>query len=305
MPCYTPLKGYASIDRTDKGKRSLVFSAQAGYYDKPIDVPCGQCIGCKLERSRQWAIRMQHESKLYQENCFITLTYDNEHLPEDYSLNLVHYQLFMKKLRSYYAPKKIRFYHCGEYGDINRRPHYHAAIFNHDFRDKIQYKQSPGGHPLYTSAALSKLWEYGHADIGELTFDSAAYIARYCTKKITGDLADDHYTTTHPITGEIIQQSPEYATMSRRPGIGALWYEKYKHDTYKDDTIIINGKAVKPPKFYDTKYKEDHPDEYSKIKAARILKATSGRDAQLDPADRLHVQNYCAESRAQLLKREL
>lgn len=305
MPCYSPLKGYASKDKTDKGKRSLVFTARAGYYDKPIDVPCGQCIGCKLERSRQWAIRMQHESSMHEFNSFITLTYDNEHLPEDYSLNLNHFQLFMKKLRSYYAPQKIRFYHCGEYGEKTRRPHYHAAIFGLDFPDKIQYKKSPSGHPLYTSAKLSKLWHHGHSDIGNLTFDSAAYIARYCTKKITGDKANDHYTTLHPLTGEYVLQSPEYATMSRMPGIGYDWYKKFKAETFNQDTVIINGKAIKPPKFYDTKYKEEHPDEFALIKSKRIKKATTGRDAKLDPADRLHAMHKCAQIRAQLLKREI
>ncbi len=285
MPCYTPLKGYQSKDQTANGKRKLVFTSRTGYYDKPIDVPCGQCIGCKLERSRMWAVRIKHESSLSKDNCFLTLTYDDQHLPADYSVDLRHFQLFMKRLRKHYNDKKIRYYHCGEYGETTRRPHYHVALFAHDFEDKTPLPRPGKDHPLYTSEILTLLWPYGLHSIGELTFESAAYIARYCTKKVTGEKSKIHYTYTHPLTGEIIKQTPEYASMSCKPGIGYAWFQKYGTETYNTDSIKMNGKLVKPPKYYDLKFAEENPAEYLNIKSKRIKAATTSNDAKLDPAD--------------------
>src|SRR4051794_29862641 len=100
MPCFRPLKGYrARVTNPDTGKRSIVFNARKGFNDLPVDLPCGQCIGCRLERSRQWAIRCSHEAKLHEENCFITLTYAPEHLPPGGTLVVKDFQDFMKRLR--------------------------------------------------------------------------------------------------------------------------------------------------------------------------------------------------------------
>ena len=116
MACYTPLKGYRSTELTKNGKRKIVFNRNHGFADLPVTVPCGQCIGCRLERSRQWAIRCTHEASLWEKNCFITLTYNDENLPKDGSLDVTHFQKFMKRLRKKHGAG-IRFYHCGEYGD--------------------------------------------------------------------------------------------------------------------------------------------------------------------------------------------
>ena len=131
MPCYTPLKGWRSQERTESGKRAITFRLREGYADMPVDVPCGQCIGCRLERSRQWAVRCMHEASLYENNCFITLTYNEDHIPSDGSLKKDHFQKFMKRLRKKFGAG-IRFFHCGEYGAELSRPHYHAILFNFD-----------------------------------------------------------------------------------------------------------------------------------------------------------------------------
>ena len=142
MTCYAPLHGYYSQERNPKtGKRSVVFSRNSGYDDRRVSVPCGQCIGCRLERSRQWAVRCVHESSLHRFSSFITLTYNDEHLPSDRSLNVEHFQRFMKRLRKHLEPLKIRFFHCGEYGDKFRRPHYHAIVFGYDFPDRIPFQK--------------------------------------------------------------------------------------------------------------------------------------------------------------------
>jgi hypothetical protein len=187
MPCYHPISAWQLLNvKTAKGKPTISFKNP---YARPsptrvgIQVPCGQCIGCRLERSRQWAIRCVHEAYGHEDNAFITLTYAPEHLPHDVSLNISHFQKFMKRLRKAISPKLVRFFHCGEYGELNQRPHYHACLFGYDFPDKVLYTIRDECR-LYRSPMLEKLWPMGFATVGDVTFESAAYVARYITKKL-------------------------------------------------------------------------------------------------------------------------
>lgn len=304
MACTSPLKGYrAQFPNPETGKYSMVFSPRAGYPALPIDVPCGQCMKCRIEKSRQWAIRMHHEGQQHEENCFITLTYDEKHLPADYCLNIKHFQDFMKRLRKHYGPqtkhttnKTIRFYHCGEYGDDNRRPHYHSILFGHQFEDKKPYRKSKKGYLLYKSEILTKIWGKGLCDIGEFTFDSAGYCAQYITKKITGDTAKEHYAYLHPDTNKIVQQTPEYSSMSRRPGIGKDWYDQYGTQTYNNDYVVIKGRKMKPPKFYDTQIEKEDPDKLKYLKEKRLKTYYDSSESKLDPTDRLHVIDACTQA---------
>lgn len=282
MPCYHPLKGYYGRKiNPATGKRPVVFNAREGYYDRPVTLPCGRCIGCRLERSRQWATRCVHEASLYEENCFITLTFrdacplDGTKTDPTVSLYKHHFQRFMKRLRREmalgvlshprkrgYLPKfkspNIRYLHCGEYGENLGRPHHHACLFNFDFPDKKYWKTKEGNN-YYTSELLNKLWGHGYCIIGAVTFESAAYVARYIEKKITGEMAVGYYD------GKL----PEYSTCSRRPGLGKGWLDKYKTDIFPKDFVIIRGKRSKVPKFYNTKYELTNPDEYGDISALR------------------------------------
>ena len=138
MPCYFPLQ--AVFAEFADGKKKPFFPDWAkqafrkGKFVKDItSVPCGRCMGCRLEKSRQWAVRCVHEAKFYEDNCFVTLTYAPEHLPKDGSLNRKHVQDFIKRLRRRLDDRKIRVFYCGEYGDKLRRPHYHLCLFNCDF----------------------------------------------------------------------------------------------------------------------------------------------------------------------------
>lgn len=272
MPCYQPLKAWYAKSINSSGKRSLVFNPLHGIQpDSPLTIPCGQCIGCRLERSRQWAVRITHEASLYEDNCFITLTYDPMFLPDNNSLDVSHFQKFMKRLRFKYG-EKIRFFHCGEYGETNGRPHYHACIFNFDFPDKKLWKVSNGNN-LYISESLSQLWPYGFSTIGSLTFESAAYVARYVVKKVTGDAAADHYMRIDPATGEITFLKPEYTTMSRRPGIGRGFYDKFRDDIFPHDYIVVNGIKQRPPKYYDGLLETTRPYEFDAIKERREISA--------------------------------
>ena len=243
-------------------------------------------------------MRCVHESQLWTDNISLTLTYDDDHLPDNYSVNVRDFQLFMKRLRKHYSGKSIRFFHCGEYGDQTLRPHYHALLFNHDFEDKIVHSNSKTGHLLYTSEILTSIWQNGHALIGDCTFESAAYVARYITKKITGDRSIEHYTRVHPITGEIHQVEPEYITMSRRPGIGSGWVSKYKSDIFPSDTVVINNHRVRPPKFYD-KHLEEKELELVKKQRIRYSRQKSADNTKRRLRDREFVQQI----RMKLLKR--
>jgi len=303
MPCFRPLKGYrASSPNPSTGKYSVVFNARKGMIDKPIDLPCGQCIHCRLEKSRQWAMRCVHEASLHSKNCFITLTYNDENKPQNNSLDLSTFQGFMKRLRKRYG-HGIRYFHCGEYGETLGRPHYHALLFNFDFPDKTLWSTN-SEFPLYTSESLSELWNLGFSTIGDLTFESAAYCARYVTKKITGDLAKDHYQG----------RKPEYCTMSRRKGIGYGWIEKYRNDVYPFDEVIIRGKKMKPAKAYDRFLELNFPTEYEEVKQSREIIAKKMPDLQAVPydpvrsrlgRDRLSVIEQVKNAQFKMLKRGL
>ncbi|AXL15261.1 replication initiator protein [Microviridae sp.] len=298
------MNGYRARVANRNGKHPIVFNVALGFKDRPVTVPCGQCIGCRLERSRQWAIRCSHEAQMYVDNSFITLTYDDEHLPTNGSLNLPDFQKFIKKLRKV-GP--FRYYHCGEYGEKTFRPHYHACLFGFDFPDKKLYKTTKHGHPLYNSELLDKKWGLGHAVIGEVTFESAAYCARYIMKKINGDQSEDHYSRDQidPETGEIktIHLKPEYTTMSRNPGIGSGWMEKFLSDVYPNDFVVMNGKKMRPPKYYDGLY-EITSEDGAKINKRKRRTAAKAHNENNTP-DRLKAREEVQAARLKQLPRNL
>ena len=135
---------------------------------RSLQLPCGRCIGCRLERSRQWAMRCVHEASLSPYNSFITLTYDDAHLPYRSDLDYPAFQRFLKRLRKT-ASSPVRFYMCGEYGPLTQRPHYHACLFNFDFADKTYWRTSDAGSRCYRSELLDRLWGLGHAECGAVT----------------------------------------------------------------------------------------------------------------------------------------
>lgn len=298
MPCYHPISAYQCADG------SIVFQERRWFNTvKTLSLPCGQCIGCRLERSRQWAMRCMHEAQLHEKNCFITLTYDNTHLPSDGSLHYKDFQLFIKRLRKKFGNSRIRYYMAGEYGENFGRPHFHACIFGHDFYDKKLWKRSSSGSMLYRSEDLELLWPFGYSSIGDVNFESAAYVARYIMKKVTGHNSKAHYTETDEETGEITTRKPEFNKMSLKPGIGYEWYKKYKLDVYPHDYVIIKGKKVKPPKFYDKKYKQDNPFEFDEILYKREINGKL--NSEDNTLERLIVKEKVQNAKLQKLKRNL
>lgn len=233
-----------------------------------------------------WAMRISHEASLHNDNCFITLTYNDEQLPGDLSISKTEIQLFNKRLRNRHG--QFRFFAVGEYGNIcpthNRdignnpgecrqcnvgRPHYHAILFGTDFPDRELYSVRDG-IPLYSSQTLERIWGKGFATIGEVNFETAAYCARYALKKIKGQLAEDHYQVIDK-HGELHKLEPEFTLMSRRPGIGKDWYETYVTDIWPSDEVPVPGKGVykKVPRYYEEQLRKQDETLHADIKKLR------------------------------------
>lgn len=306
MPCYRPVIAWRSKDVNSSGKRPLVFS-EIKSDGIQVEIPCGGCVGCRLDRSGQWAIRLHHESKLHETSCFVTLTYDDLHLPDSGSLVKKHCQDFMKRLRRRHAyhnnGAQLRYYLCGEYGDDTGRPHYHAILFGVDFADKRKHSKGSNGDQIYTSEVLDGLWRFGHCYIGSVTPESCGYVSRYIMKKVTGDLAEDHYRRVNLETGEVFDLLPEYNDMSRRPGIGKGYFDQYKKDFFPRDSAVVKGKERKVPKYYDRLLERSDPDLLDEIKSIRVEKSLLRQSDNTDL--RLKVRERVARARIQSLKRSL
>lgn len=282
-----------------------------------IEIPCGHCIGCYLDRSRQWADRCMLEAQYHDCNSFLTLTYDDDHLPSSGQLinsdgvvidSPLHplckrdLQLFIKRLRDKIKPVKVRFFACGEYGSRTARPHYHMILFGYDFsEDRVLYKTNFNGEKLYNSSLLDSCWKNGHAVIGDLTWNSAAYVSRYCLKKRYNDLKDFY---------DMFDLIPEFTVMSRRPGIARQYYEDHKDNIYDTEEIFIsdiNGmKKLRPPKYFDKLYDIDYPSDFENIKEHRIEFQKIKKDlilssTDLDYLDYLKVAESNLSARTKIL----
>lgn len=228
---------------------NLTYIVRDEYKDDTLIVPCGHCIGCRLDRSRIWAARCVFEAQMHEQNIFLTLTYDDDHLPADYGLHKRDMQLFWKKLRKY-TGIKLRYFYCGEYGETYGRPHYHAIVFGYRPSDLVLYSVR-SGNSLYLSPTLAKIWQNGFVSVGDVTFESAAYVAGYILKKQVGD--KDYYQG----------REPPYVNMSRRPGIAYDWFLRYKSDVYPNDFVIVrDGIKMRPPRYFQFLY--DREFDFSK-----------------------------------------
>nr|UQB76426.1 replication associated protein [Flumine microvirus 9] len=254
--------------RYASGKPILVFRSKASGLAPdlfPISIPCSQCVGCRLEYARQWSIRCVLESKMHDRNCFITLTYRD--LPgksmDGVSLCDRDRVLFMKKLRKRFGCD-VLFYAAGEYTKAFR-PHFHILLFGVDFNDKVYFKLAPSGEKLYRSAVLEKLWPHGYSSIGNVTFESAGYVARYTMKKVSGIKENDDFRREIEDRGLV----PEFVRMSRGRGIGRAWFEKYRDEVFPLDRVWMREMYMKPPKFFTDLHARDHPVEVELIKLDR------------------------------------
>lgn len=242
MTCFHPLRASRLYDPFT-GKFRISFDDRDLGSGQDVLLPCGQCLGCRLDHAKMWALRCMHEARMHEKNCFLTLTYSDENLPADGSVHVEELQKFFKRLRKRFPNSKIRYYACGEYGDLHMRPHFHAIVFGFDFPDKKPFFKTKHGDIVYRSEILEDLWSVGHSSIGTVTLNSCGYVARYVVKKFKGKDADEHYKKLGIL--------PEFVVMSRRPGIGREWFEKYYKDVFPGDFVVDrNGKKNAPPRYY-------------------------------------------------------
>lgn len=236
---------------------------------------------------------------MHEENCYVTLTYNNENLPRDRGLHHEHFQLFMKRLR-HHADPGLKYYMCGEYGDSDGRPHYHALFFGFDPSDRKFYSRNKNGDNLYTSRFLEHLWGKGFVIVGDATFESAAYVARYVLKKVTGENAKRHYETIDTETGEIHSVRPEYNAMSRNPGLGKSYYEMYGSEIRTHDTVIVRGHEAKPARYYDNLH-----DEETKLRHKAARERSRRRNATDNTLARLRTRETIKQAQVNQLPRPL
>lgn len=255
------------------------------------EVACGQCNDCRIEKAREWATRAMHEAQMHPKNCFITLTYNNEHVPKDGSLRLEEWQAFAQRLRKAQGP--FRYMHVGEYGEENRRPHYHALIFGLDFSEDraIWTEDEATGRRYYRSPLLAKLWPKGFHDVQDMSREAANYVSQYAVKKIMGTSVEaderrsERYGRYDPQTGEYWEVAEETWTMSNRPGIGEAWFKKYHTDLFPADHCVVKGKEQRVPRYYTKLLKIADSDLHARVKDKRRARAKE-RAAENTPARR-------------------
>lgn len=315
MACTSPIRAWQR--RKD---RQMFFNeparGQAFLYDA-MEVPCQQCLDCKVRRTSDWSLRIMHEVSMHERNCVVTLTYDQEHLPHRWQLREVDTRLFIRRVRRRFPDAHAGYGYCGEYGD-GGRPHYHMIFFGLDFPDKVYWSKSKSGSKLWTSKICTDLWGLGIAQVGEVDKATADYVASYCVKKMTGDRAKAHYARVDRETGEVYQLVPEFFRVSKgrsRPGevlafgkgIGARWLEKFgPSDVFPWDKVILRGGAEKrPPRYYDKVLKRTDRARYEAVKAARAEAAKSPQCLVESTPERRSVRAQVTAARLAFRKRQL
>lgn len=285
MACFHPIEAWQKDDGT------ITFT-ERGKIRRALWLPCQRCIGCRIKHAQGWATRCMHESQMHQANAFITLTYDERNWHP--SLRYRDYQQFMYRVRQRLGP--TRFFMCGEYGEENLRPHFHALLFGRTFDDA-----GPISKDALRSKTLEQLWPHGYSSWGAVTWQSAGYVAGYALKKITGPPAEAHYQRLDPFTGEIVQCEPEFARMSLKPGIGHAWFQKYWREVYeaRDGIVQPGGKQISPPRYYD-KLLEEVDHELKDVKDFERYQRAA-QFAEDCTHDRLVVRERCAKAKQKFL----
>lgn len=276
MSCYRPLEAYRSVPGGE-----VWIGPDPTRSGRALQLPCGRCVGCRLDRARAWSVRIVHESKLYEWNWFVTLTYRDEDLPKSRSLEYPHFQGMLKRLRARVdgdregpgGRKPLRFFVAGEYGPRTLRPHFHAVLFNLRLPDaRVMHNGS------YSSKLLEEVWNRGSVDVQNLTQERASYVSGYALKKLRGrgryyeDVVDGS-------TGEIFPRRKEFIEMSRRPGIGRWFYDRYGSDLFPLDFAIVDGKRNKVPRYYWEMFRRSADGGLvEQLEEARFERASLRRD---------------------------
>jgi len=325
MPCFHPTPAWKSKIPNASGKHPLVFEEAKGLDNSRQDVACGGCIGCRIDITRDWAVRIIGESRLHPANCFVTETYDDFNLPERNQLCIDDVQKYLKRLRYHHAEGQkafmkslnvsraeqrqflkdnpLRFFGSGEYGETTARPHYHHIFFGTDFADDRKKHSKIKGNQYWKSDKLNEIWGKGDCLISNVTPQSAAYVAGYVFKKVNGQLSDEHYARLDGATGEYYLKNKEFSHMSRRPGIGQLHFEKYQEEITLSDSVILNARQIKVPRYFDKLLEKSDPELLEHLKFERSKKAKKFREDCT--RERLLTREECAKAKRDLTKRGL
>lgn len=285
MPCTSPLDAWPPPPEAED--RRPVFSPRRSYAGAlAFKLPCGRCLSCRLERAGDLATRAVHEAQMHaaegRGSCFVTYTFADEFLPKDLSVSVSFVQRFHHRMRKAIGP--FRFLLSAEYGDRDKRPHYHGCYFGHDFReDRYPWKKTEAG-VLYRSPTLERVWTYGHCLLSDFTRENGGYTARYTTKKAGGGAEDAAYTRFDDDTGEVWQVQPEFLLASRNPGLGAAWFDKYKAEVFPSDFLILDGRRVPVPRYYLNRLAED---ERAAVQAQRKADSLAKLMRHVDPSEDL------------------
>lgn len=305
MSCYHPIIAYDNTDYSaNPDKMDIVFNSKdyrfnSDYAERQgrlLQLPCRHCVGCRLDHSKEWANRILLEQKYHASSYFVTLTYDDEHLPTGYGTDpatgeiiAVHatlvkadLQKFFKRLRK--AGQQISYYSAGEYGSQTYRPHYHCIIFGLLLDDLKPIRRNFDGQQYYVSSTIERLWPYGMHVIGNVTYESAAYVARYTLKKATHNYTREYY--------DIAGIEPEFQLMSRNPAIGSRFYDdnidKFKYGTFSVSTPS-GGIKMTMPEYFRKKYRDIDPSLSVKKSRAFFVKSADIRKLKLSLTD----LDYC------------
>lgn len=249
MKCTNPLDAWrpkpGAVNHKGEPSGRLVFNLKHAQLDAPLQLACGQCRACRFTYAQQWAVRCHHEAQMHEHNHFATFTYSPEHLPADYSVHVHVMQSLHYRMR--YRFGSFRFLGCGENGETLGRPHYHGVYFGLELPDLVPVSQTSSGEVLYRSEALEECWGFGAVRLGAVTLQSAAYVAAYAAKSQAEKVGK---VWPHPETGEMVQVTPPFLRMSRMPGLGVPFFERFRSDFAKGDFCIINGRKYPVPAAY-------------------------------------------------------
>ncbi|AYQ58137.1 putative VP4 [Microviridae sp.] len=305
------------VEITDRGSVAICYLSKRSPVAKKVIrrkdalvIPCGQCIGCRMDYSREWADRIITEIPYHESAYFLTLTYDDAHLPiNEYvdpetgvigsiaTLVPQDVTLFVKRLRRYVdyhslynflpsgEPDKLMYFFAGEYGSQTRRPHYHAIIFGLRLDDLKLYKQSTQGNPYYNSEMLNRIWGKGYVVVADANWQSAAYVARYILKKQTGDNKEIY---------ERFNYAPEFTRMSLKPAIGRQFALDHMDELFKYDSVPVStpdgGRNIRPPKYFKKLMKDADPDAYERRQLDARKAAEVMNELKLSRTDKTYME---------------
>lgn len=250
-------------------------------------VACGNCLGCKADRARDWAVRITHETITQTPAWFVTLTYADQNLPDYHSLDPEHPRAFLKRLRRHYCGRRLSYFLCGEYGEKTKRPHYHAVLCGAPLLDRDS-RPRRNGAAVWHSQLLEDKWEHGFVDFTSVSYGAAAYVAGYVRKKVRKRDDPTHYSRVDPETGELVELVPEFSSKSRRPALGRTYLEQYWRDIYPRDFVTINGSQLNPPRYYDKWMEANHPEIMEEVRYQRYIDSEQIGDEKLIMKEKVH-----------------